>query len=149
LFIKFMEDNFERFMIGQKAALIRDDKCLIVEISDQSGMWELPGGRLDKGEFREAALRREIKEELGLDRVDILGVVDYDIWYHKEKNIPFCGTVHLIKNDKGEIILSSESSQYKWITENEIDSYNYYWDVSPRFIRNSFKLYEMLKNNEK
>jgi len=143
-----MTDNFERFMIGQKAALFRGNKCLIVEIANHPGFWELPGGRLDKGELKEEALRREIKEELGLNNFNILGVADYDIWHHRGTGTPFCATVNLIKNDEDEIILSSESLQYKWIAEDEIDDHEYYWKVSPRFIKNSFKLFKLL-NNEK
>lgn len=131
-------------MIGQKAALIRDGKCLIVELASRPGLWELPGGRINEGEFRESALRREIKEELGLDKFDILGVVDYDIWYHKDTNTPFCATVHLIKNDSDEIILSDESLQYKWIAEDEINNYKYFWEFSPRFIKNGFRLHNFL-----
>jgi 8-oxo-dGTP diphosphatase len=135
---------YELFIIGQKAALIRDEKCLIVEMANRPGLWELPGGRINKGEYREPALHREIKEELGLEDFKILGVIDYDIWYHKDTNISFCATVHLIKNDTDEIILSDESLQYKWIAEDEIDENKYFWDCSPRFIKNAFKLHRYL-----
>jgi 8-oxo-dGTP diphosphatase len=140
------KEKFESFMIGQKVALIRNGKCLIVEMSSRPGLWELPGGRINEGESKEEGLHREVKEELGLLDFDVLGVVDYDIWYHEGTNVPFCATVHLIKNDKDEIILSEESLQYKWITKGEIDDYNYFWKASPKFIKNSFRLSNFLNS---
>ena len=52
------------------AAIIRRDGCvLIVQRPDDAamgGLWEFPGGKVEPGETPQAALAREIVEELGV-----------------------------------------------------------------------------------
>jgi len=47
-------------------ALVLDDQGNFMLCKDHSGKWELPGGGLDHGESFEQGLKREIKEEMGL-----------------------------------------------------------------------------------
>lgn len=53
------------------AAIIRKDgKMLITQRPDDvhlARLWEFPGGKVETGESLGSALRREIREELGLD----------------------------------------------------------------------------------
>ena len=53
------------------AAIIRrDDQILITKRPDHvhlAGLWEFPGGKVESGESLEAALHREIREELGVE----------------------------------------------------------------------------------
>ncbi len=52
------------------AALVdRDGRVLIAQRPEgkiMPGYWEFPGGKIEKGETPEAALKREIKEEIGV-----------------------------------------------------------------------------------
>lgn len=52
------------------AALIhRDGRLLAARKADgdQTGLWELPGGKIQGGEKPDEALRREVREELGCE----------------------------------------------------------------------------------
>ena len=55
------------FQIGIKA-IIRNDENQILLLKNKD-YWDIPGGRMDQGEDIEAALLRELNEEIGVDRV--------------------------------------------------------------------------------
>ncbi|MFC9516687.1 (deoxy)nucleoside triphosphate pyrophosphohydrolase [Nocardiaceae bacterium NPDC056970] len=52
------------------AALIRDGRLLLAQRTrppELAGLWELPGGKVEPGESPSAAVRRELREELGVE----------------------------------------------------------------------------------
>jgi 8-oxo-dGTP diphosphatase len=55
--------------VGCGAAIIRDGRILLVErrTPPEAGYWNLPGGKVDFLERVEAAIVREIKEEVSVD----------------------------------------------------------------------------------
>ena len=56
------------------AMIVREGRILIAQRPDgkaRAGQWEFPGGKAEPGEGNEAALAREIREELGVD-VEVL-----------------------------------------------------------------------------
>lgn len=59
--------SIQRFEVSLKAFVVRDGRALFVREAD-TGLWELPGGRIDVGEeweLHSAILARELREELG------------------------------------------------------------------------------------
>ena len=71
--------------------VFRDGKLLITQRPANghlAGLWEFPGGKLERGETFEMALHRELMEELGIE-VAILGLIESITHRYPEK------TVHL------------------------------------------------------
>lgn len=61
------------FPISVKGVLLRDGRVVLVRNS--RGEWELPGGKLERGETLEGCVARELLEELGVS-VRVGDVVD-------------------------------------------------------------------------
>ncbi|GEB52050.1 MULTISPECIES: (deoxy)nucleoside triphosphate pyrophosphohydrolase [Streptomyces] len=64
-----MEDSRTKRIVVA-GAVVRDGKLLAARRTSPSalaGRWELPGGKVDPGESPQAALTRELHEELGVD----------------------------------------------------------------------------------
>ena len=65
------------FGLVLRAIAKKDDKLLLLQrpskSSHDNGRWELPGGKIKKGEFFDEGLRREVKEETGLDIISQCG----------------------------------------------------------------------------
>ena len=52
------------------AALIENGRLLLAQRTrppELAGRWELPGGKVERGESEDAALERELREELGIE----------------------------------------------------------------------------------
>lgn len=82
------------------------------------GMWEFPGGKIEPGERPEAALQREIQEELGIDITinRLLCTTDYD--YPSFHLTMHC---YLCEIKSGEIELREHKSA-RWLTAETLDS---------------------------
>ena len=60
-------------LVAAVALVDRDGRVLIAQRppgKQMAGLWEFPGGKVDPGETPEAALIRELKEELGVDTAE-------------------------------------------------------------------------------
>ena len=103
------------------AAIIREeDRVLATQrgYGEFEGMWEFPGGKIEPGEERVAALKREIGEELAVEIVveELVCTVEYDYPnFHLTMHCYFCSIA------KGEVELLEHKSA-RWLAHDELDS---------------------------
>ncbi len=100
-----------------------NDEILIVKRHPKSKtdpeMWELPGGKVEKGEFFADALIREIKEETDLDcKVgDFAEAVQNDYMHKRTVQI-----MMYLTDVKGEVKISDEHTDWMWADLDKIKS---------------------------
>lgn len=117
---KFYRPNVAAIIVSN--AYPEKKQIFIAERSDLVGVWQFPQGGIDEGESSEEALFRELKEEIGTNKVEVIAEypewIAYDFPAHvAAKMAPFAGQkqryylVRLKKNAK--INLDTKHPEFK------------------------------------
>lgn len=118
-----------------------ENQYLIIKRSEDKtafpGMWTVPGGGLEVDDYKhdepttsegqwyeatEAALRREIQEEVGLE----VGELEYltDIAFIRDDGIPVVILSYYCQYDAGAVSLDEDSVDFAWISADEVAEYD-------------------------
>ncbi|MFH1505956.1 MAG: NUDIX domain-containing protein [archaeon] len=104
------------------------DKILIVkrhkgEVAFPS-KWAFPGGKVEREETVMQALKKEVKEEVGLEIEDEKKYLK-DFTFVRPDDINVVGLIFLVTAKNIDVKLSEDFEDYAWVTEEEFKDYDY------------------------
>lgn len=104
-------DRANRILITQRAAHL---SC--------AGFWEFPGGKLEMNESPEAALIREVKEEVNLEVLnsDFMGQIEA-----QRDDGPLTLYVFLVHQYQGQATKLEAQADLRWVEPNALAEYQF------------------------
>jgi phosphoglycolate phosphatase len=108
-----------RYPLATVGGLIHNDdgEVLMIRTHKWSDRWGIPGGKIERGETCEQALRREIREETALEIDAIRFVVVQDCVDPEEFYAPahFLLLNYTANRVSGDVVLNDEAEDFVWI----------------------------------
>lgn len=115
----------KRLVLVAAAALIdADNRVLIAKRppgKPMAGLWEFPGGKVQTGETPEAALIRELREELGIELCDDC-MAPYVFASHSYDDFHLLMPLYISRQWDGEIT-AREEQELKWVRAMRLTDY--------------------------
>jgi len=112
-------------------------KIMIAERSDMRGIWQFPQGGIDKGERAKEALFRELEEEIGTDKVELIAKypkwISYDFPKHVSKKMkPYQGQkqrYYLVRLKK-KAVINLETKHPEFVAYKFVEIERLFEDIS-------------------
>jgi phosphoribosylformimino-5-aminoimidazole carboxamide ribotide isomerase len=117
--------NKQRYPEPTVGALIfnREGRALLVKSNKWRDKYCVPGGHIELGETMEDALRREIKEETGLDIYDVefalMQEFIFDEAFYEQRHFIFLDFVCKTDASEEQVVLNFESQEFVWVSLEE------------------------------
>jgi ADP-ribose pyrophosphatase YjhB (NUDIX family) len=109
--------------VGVGAVAVSEGSILLIRRghAPSKGMWSLPGGRVMRGEGLAGALRREVREETGLDVEvgEVAGVVERD---YPEEGVHYVIVDYFVAVNGGELRAGDDAEDARWVPLDDIES---------------------------
>lgn len=112
-----MTDVPLRATVSQRAVLFGPDGEILVVRRASDGGWELPGGRLDADETAVEGVRREVREETGLEAT-VRRPTHTAAWRNDRGNGRFAVYYYCLA-ERRTVSLSPEHTDYEWLSPSD------------------------------
>lgn len=106
------------YRVTTKVALYNGSYRKVLLVRYSHGDYGLPGGHIDEGESPDEALRRELREELGLDASG-LDLRRTDFWFHPDGKL-ILGYIGTMDEAMFHGVADSDIVGYLWASVDDI-----------------------------
>jgi 8-oxo-dGTP diphosphatase len=116
--------DLKTVLVVAVALIDTDGRVLIAkrpEGKSLAGLWEFPGGKVEPGERPEAALIRELKEELGIDVTEAC-LAPFVFTSHAYESFHLLMPLYLCRRWSG-VVQAHEHSALKWVRPAQLPDY--------------------------
>jgi mutator protein MutT len=117
-----------RPVVGVGGVIVRGRRALIIKRAHdpRRGEWSIPGGTVELGECLVDAVRRELREETGLE-VQVGRVLEMFDRIHRDADgrvrYHFVIVDYLCEAPDGEAVAGSDADAIAWVRADELDAY--------------------------
>lgn len=125
--------------VSQKAFVLNKEGKFLTLFRTESALarphtWDVPGGVLETGEDPEEAVRREIREEAGIEVTEVVPLTL--VGEYSKRNDYVITVAYLARATDSDVTLSDEHSAYRWVSVDEfleLESSQKWMDIAEKF----------------
>ena len=140
----FNREYPQRPIVTAVACVFRGDRVLLIRRAHEpsKGRWSVPGGAIEIGEAIHDAVRREIREECGIE-IEVVKVINAAdsivpdgvgrVWFH------YVPIYILARYVSGEAHADSDALEVRWVIREELDTL----DMNPIVYENIKRAFNM------
>jgi len=133
----------EHPLVGVGGVVIHGSRVLLVRRGREplKGEWSLPGGLVELGEELTAGVRRELKEETGLDVEPLECILVFDRIMRERKRVKYHYVVvdYLCRRLGGRLRPASDVVDARWVRREDLPQYHLR-EIAATLIQRAFEL---------
>ncbi|MFA5714863.1 MAG: NUDIX domain-containing protein [Candidatus Paceibacterota bacterium] len=120
------EKKLQIYQVGIKGVIVNHENKALVMLKTVNGktFWDVPGGRMEKGETIEQTMERELKEEVpNIKEFQVKNILNVDAVHRLDtvENIDLLLVFYKVEANLEKVELSKEHQLYKWVSLKEIE----------------------------
>ncbi len=108
--------------------VIDRDRVLLIQRGKEplKGEWSIPGGMLELGEDLASAVRRELKEETGLEVEPLECILVFDRISHEGERVKYHYVIidYLCRKKSGRVRPASDVVDARWVRRQDLPQYH-------------------------